>query len=196
MERMKCVVVACAAAVGLAAGAFADTINLATVTKPTVAKNGDVIKGTMVGGKKITIAKGAKVTLKDVKINDKFDYADAGLYAGITCEGNATIVLEGENVVNSLEYDYPGIFVPKGSTLRIEGFGRLSVQGLGNAAGIGGAYQMDCGNIVIAGGTIEATGTGNVAEYPLAVDDPDGITIIAEEYNPNRFFRIRVDVAP
>ncbi|MBQ7189572.1 MAG: hypothetical protein IJR99_09185 [Kiritimatiellae bacterium] len=37
-------------------------------------------------------------------------------------------------------------------------------------------------------------GTGNVAEYPLAVDDPDGITIIAEEYNPNRFFRVRIDV--
>ena len=140
MERMKCVVVACAAAVGLAAGAFADTINLATVTKPTVAKNGDVIKGTMVGGKKITIAKGAKVTLKDVKINDKFDYADAGLYAG-----SATIILEGENRI--VASDSPD-------------------------------------------------GTGNVAEYPLAVDDPDGITIIAEEYNPNRFFRIRVDVAP
>ena len=37
-----------------------------------------------------------------------------------------------------------------------------------------------------------ANGTGNVAEYPLAIDDPDGITIIEEEYNPNRFFRIRI----
>ncbi len=37
-------------------------------------------------------------------------------------------------------------------------------------------------------------GTGNVMEYPLAVDDPEGITIIEEEYNPHRFFRVRIDV--
>ncbi len=39
-----------------------------------------------------------------------------------------------------------------------------------------------------------ADGTGNVMEYPLSVDDPEGITIIEEEYNPHRFFRIRIDV--
>ena len=39
-----------------------------------------------------------------------------------------------------------------------------------------------------------ADGTGNVMEYPLAVDDPEGITIIEEEYNPHRFFRVRIDV--
>ena len=39
-----------------------------------------------------------------------------------------------------------------------------------------------------------ADGTGNVMEYPLSVDDPEGITIIEEEYNPNRFFRVKVDV--
>lgn len=37
-------------------------------------------------------------------------------------------------------------------------------------------------------------GTGNVMEYPLSVDDPEGITIIEEEYTPHRFFRIRIDV--
>ena len=37
-------------------------------------------------------------------------------------------------------------------------------------------------------------GTGNVMEYPLSVDDPDGVTVIEEEYNPNRFFRVKVDV--
>ena len=39
-----------------------------------------------------------------------------------------------------------------------------------------------------------ADGTGNVIEYPLSVDDPEGITIIEEEYNPHRFFRVRIDV--
>ena len=29
-----------------------------------------------------------------------------------------------------------------------------------------------------------ADGTGNVMEYPLSVDDPEGITIIEEEYPP------------
>ena len=37
-------------------------------------------------------------------------------------------------------------------------------------------------------------GSGNIAEYPLAIDDPEGITIIEEEYNPHRFFRVRIDV--
>lgn len=44
-----------------------------------------------------------------------------------------------------------------------------------------------------------ADGTGNVMEYPLSVDDPEGITIIEEEYPPphthtHRFFRARIDV--
>ena len=38
-----------------------------------------------------------------------------------------------------------------------------------------------------------ADGTGNVAEYPLSLDE-EGITYIDEEYNPSRFFRVRVDV--
>ena len=39
-------------------------------------------------------------------------------------------------------------------------------------------------------------GTGNVMEYPLSVDDPEGITIIEEEYNPHRFFSVKIEVAP
>ena len=36
-------------------------------------------------------------------------------------------------------------------------------------------------------------GTGYVMEYPLTPDE-DGVTIIDEEYNPSRFFRVRIDV--
>ena len=92
-----------------------------------------------------------------------------GSYAGITCEGNATLILVGDaNEVKGFNDGYPGIFVPSGSTLTITGSGTLYANGHANAAGIGSgkdiieAYRA-CGNIVIQGGTIWATGGSGAA---------------------------------
>ena len=79
-------------------------------------------------------------------------------WAGINCEGNATLILKGTNNVKGFYEDLPGIFIAKGKTLTIKGDGSLTAKSNGYAAGIGGAYQRDCGNIIIEGGTITANG--------------------------------------
>lgn len=82
------------------------------------------------------IASGATVTLNAAKIK-----------SAITCEGNATIILEGKNSINGPS-SLPSIYIPKGATLTIDGTGKLS------AASIGGGEGMSCGNIIINGGKI------------------------------------------
>lgn len=103
----------------------------------------------------ITIEDGAIVTLKDVVINPDGNYTSGSDISGITCEGNATIILEGTNTVNG--FDRSGIEVKSGKTLTILGTGTLNASGY-SGAGIGGE-----GNIVIMGGTINATGTSGAA---------------------------------
>jgi hypothetical protein len=105
----------------------------------------------------ITIADGATVTLSNVDItNIPNDVSHR--WAGITCLGDATIILKGSNAVKGGGHQYPGIFVPEGHTLTIRGSGSLSTSSRGNAPGIGAHYMTNCGNIVIDGGTITATG--------------------------------------
>ena len=132
----------------------------------TLLKDGDIISGEVTGRRKISIADGATVTLDGVKINEG-GYMLRGC-AGLTCLGDATIILKGENVVNgmypnSTSYFYPGIYVPAGKTLTIKGSGSLEATGNAWAAGIGGARDLPCGNIVIEDGEIYATGTSNAA---------------------------------
>ncbi|MCR5159630.1 MAG: dockerin type I repeat-containing protein [Prevotella sp.] len=150
------------------------TIDLSALTSDRKARNGDLVTGRLSGNYKISIADGATVTLRDVTINgvSEFDDDYSRLYewAGISCEGDATIILEGENTVKGFFAYYPGIHVPEGKTLTIKGDGSLdassnefavSIDGaidIGGAAGIGGGYMLSCGNIVIEGGTITATG--------------------------------------
>ena len=112
---------------------------------------------------KISIAAGATVTLSDAAINVTGVDSESCKFAGITCLGDATIILDGENSVKGFYKDYPGIYVPLGSTLTIEGSGSLKAGGGGRAAGIGGGYNIDCGSIVINGGTITAEGGSNSA---------------------------------
>ena len=102
----------------------------------------------------ITIEDGAIVTLKDVVINPDGDIISGSGISGITCDGNATIILEGTNTVKG--FGLSGIEVKSGKTLTILGTGTLNASGYSGAsgAGIGGE-----GNIVIMGGTINATGT-------------------------------------
>ena len=82
----------------------------------------------------------------------------AGAWAGINCLGDATIILEGNNSVKGFQQNYPGIHVPAGKTLTIKGDGELTASSSGQGAGIGGGYELNCGNIVVEGGTITATG--------------------------------------
>ena len=108
---------------------------------------------------KITIADGATVTLSNVDISgvNNANYN----WAGITCEGNATIILADgtTNTVKGFHEYYPGIFVPASSILTIDGEGSLNASSNGFGAGIGGGYYGDaCGVININGGNITATG--------------------------------------
>ena len=138
-----------------ATGAWAET-NLSQVMAAYTAQNGETLTGTLGENVKISIADGATVTLDGVTINGTND-EDYG-WAGITCLGDATIILKGANTVKGFYEDYPGIYVPGNKTLTIQGTGSLDASSNGYGAGIGGGYNSNCGNIVISGGTITATG--------------------------------------
>ena len=114
------------------------------------------------GYHKITIADGATVALKNATISLS---ADNDLHAGITCLGDATIVIAGENIVNvqSGISRYPAIFAAENKTLTIKGTGSLTASSNGYSCGIGGGYGTDCGNIVIESGIIRAIGSDRCA---------------------------------
>ena len=143
----------------------ARVVDLSTITNAYQAQNGETLTGTLGSAVRISIAPGATVTLKDVSINSAG--TGVGRFAGITCEGDAKIILEGVNTVNGFneeggqDHYNPGLFVPSGYTLTIDGEGQLTAEGKGGAAGIGSSSRYDgadCGNIIINGGTIIATG--------------------------------------
>ncbi len=129
-------------------------LNLSEQTDAYTAQHRDMLTGTLSNNVKISIADGATVLLQDVTIEGVNDSAYP--WAGITCEGDAWLVIEGTNVVKSFYGNYPGVFVPNGKTLTIRGAGKLDAYSQGNGAGIGGRYDATCGNIVIDSGTIIA----------------------------------------
>ena len=103
--------------------------------------------------------------LKGVSINYDDSPALSGVFAGITCLGNATLIISGteDNYVKGFSSGYPGIFVPSGSTLTITGSGTLYALGDEYGAGIGSGRSdvtavKDAGNIVIQGGRISSVG--------------------------------------
>ena len=125
------------------------TVNLAKLTGDSIELNGNefVLTGKIAGNYEIIIPDGATVTLNKAKTN------------GIVCKGDCTIILA-ENTLNTVKgtrCDCPGIFVPEGKTLTIDGNGSLNVSSE-NAAGIGAARDTGCGNVVIKNGTIKAVG--------------------------------------
>ena len=137
--------------------------------------SGDVLTGTLDGttedGKvKIEIAAGATVTLHNAHINGQH-YSDTECrWAGITCLGDAIIVLSGENTVTNFNRLYPAILAAHNDTgsgdeytLIISGTGKLTATNAHAGAAIGGGYGIDCGNIEITGGTITANGGGRSA---------------------------------
>jgi len=135
-------------------------VNLSTLTDHYEAQDHDILSGTLNGPYKITIADGATVTLQDVTINgtNNANYD----WAGINCLNSATIILEGTNTVKGFYEDYPGVYIAPNKTLNIQGTGTLNASSNGWGAGIGGGYDIPCGNIVIENGNIIANG-GNYA---------------------------------
>ena len=132
-----------------------------------VARNGYVLTGTLASKSKISIEDKATVTLKGVTINGVNDKDDKREWAGIACLGDCKILLEDSSTVKGFWEDYPGIYVPKGKTLTIDGMGVLSARSNGYGAGLCGGFNMDCGNVTIKGGTVYATGGKNAAGIGL-----------------------------
>ena len=136
------------------------TLDLATVQSNQKLYNGMIVTGTLNTASypvKITIDDGATVTLRNANISGVNN--ESYSWAGITCEGSATIILEGTNTVKGFYENYPGLFVPATSILTIDGEGSLNASSNGFGAGIGGGYYGDaCGVININGGNITATG--------------------------------------
>lgn len=134
--------------------------HLAFLSADYEAKDGAILTGTLDGAHKISIADGATVTLDNATIEGI--NSDWYQYAGITCLGDATIILkEGTtNTVNGFDSHFPGIQGAAGKTLTITGSGTLNAKSYGTGAGIGSGYGSEraCGNIIIEGGTITATG--------------------------------------
>ena len=139
-----------------------NTLDLSMVQSNQKLYDGMTVTGTLNTASypvKITIANNATVTLSNVDISGVNNASYK--WAGITCEGNATIILaEGTtNIVKGFYEYYPGIFVPASSILTIDGEGSLNASSNGFGAGIGGGYYGDaCGVININGGNITATG--------------------------------------
>ena len=133
------------------------TVDLSTKNSAYTAQNGETLTGTLASKVQISIADGATVILNGVNINGSGTWTN-GNYAGITCNGDATIILSGTNNVKGFYEDYPGIYVPENKTVTIQGTGSLTASSNGWAAGIGGGNTGNCGNITITGGNITATG--------------------------------------
>lgn len=142
-------------------------VDLSKLTADYEAQDGDILTEALGTNVKISIADGAEIALRDMAINgiDNESYQ----WAGITCLGDATIILQdgATNTVKGFQNKYPGIFVPENKTLTIkgetEGTGSLNASSNRDGAGIGGGYDLDCGNIDIQGGKITATGGTNGA---------------------------------
>ena len=135
--------------------------DLSTLTSDVTVTDGMPLTCKLGAYVKVSIADGATVRLQDVTIEGvNWDICP---WAGITCEGDATIVLSGTNKVQGFHQYYSGIFVPEGKTLTIRGNGSLEALSNRFGAGIGGGYNINCGNIVIEGGTIVASGGPNAA---------------------------------
>ena len=159
-------------------------IDLSKLTSHITLMDGDELTGTLDGTTqrvKLTIADGATVTLNDAQILGAESNQDQDQWAGITCAGNATIILKGTNQVVSFNRYRAAIQAgPVGSTLTIKGDGNLTVGRTENHScetAIGSSYSIPCGNIVIEGGNITAT-AGHGAAIGSAYDGSCGdITI-------------------
>ena len=136
---------------------YPEIIDLAALTDNYTAQNKETLTGTLKANVKVSIADGTAIILCDVAINSVKN--NKYKWAGISCEGDATLILEGNNTVRGFHGNYPGIYPAYGSTLTITGEGSLTASTNGNATGIGSGYNnIPSGNIVLEGGIITAIG--------------------------------------
>ena len=155
-------------------------VDLATLTAAYEAQDGDVLTGELKGDYQITVAAGATVTLRDANITCLSNDSATANFAGITPLGDATILLEGTNIVKGGHKRMPGIYIPANKTLTIDGTGSLEAYSGGDfsstsfsdspaSCGIGGkrivsnGAAVAGGNLVINGGTITAYGGSGCA---------------------------------
>ena len=138
-------------------GAGFNRVDLSTLTEDYTFKDGDVLTGTLDGTKtviKLSVAPDAKVILSGAQILGEDQGILVDTWAGLTCLGNATIILDGENTVRSFNRMYPCIQAgPEGSKLIITGDGKLTTEG-SSSAGIGSLSSIACGDIEIQGGDL------------------------------------------
>ena len=138
-------------------GAGSNIVDLSTLTEDYTFKDGDVLTGTLDGTNtviKLSVAPGAKVILSGAQILGKDQGQFVNKWAGLTCLGNATIILDGENTVRSFNRIYPCIQAgPEGSKLIVAGDGKLTTEG-SSSAGIGSTENITCGDIAIQGGDL------------------------------------------
>ena len=134
--------------------------------------DGTIMEDVRLPGARIAaVADGAFVILRDVNINGTKNEGQPEAWAGITPLGDAILLLEGTNTVQSFGGLHPGIFAAEGHTLTIRGDGKLTVKASGAGSGIGGGCHIlfallgrdviNCGDIVIDGGTIDAFGSSS-----------------------------------
>ena len=137
----------------------ANVVTLSSGSGNVALRNGHILTGTGGTETQVTIADGATVTFNGVN-NTAIPDNSSHQWPGISCLGNATIVLNG-STTNSVKGGRggSGIHVAANKTLTIQGSGTLNATGGQQAAGIGsGANQTSCGNITISNGTVTATG--------------------------------------
>ncbi len=141
-----------------------NTITLTSSTGEITLSDGDILTGTGGTETHVSIAAGATVTLSNVDITS-ITNDDTHEWAGITCLGDAKIILA-DNTVNKVKCgyeDYPGIQAAESGTLSIEGGGTLEATSI-YGSGIGSGYfHFSCGDITINGGIITATSERNSA---------------------------------
>ncbi len=119
---------------------------------------------------RIAIASGAtaNITLAGVNITPS-QVTGANQNPAIDVTGaTLNLTLQGTNSLtggtqNDYQYGAPGIQVPSGATLTIDGPGNLTATGTDSCAGIGGGYKGNGGAITINGGSVTANGGNNAA---------------------------------
>ncbi len=145
------------------------TVDLSELTADYVAQNGDILTGTLGGLYKISIADKAIVTLNNAAINGVNNVSCP--YAGITCLGDSTIILEGDNTAVGFQSYYPGIFIPKNKTLTIkekaETPGSLKAHSSKLTAPAIGSTQLseynEGGNLIVNSGTLNLSSKSRAA---------------------------------
>ena len=190
MKRLTKFVTALALLTSAATGAWADTVDLSTLSAEYTATDGQVLTGSTTYN--VYIAADATVTLSGVTINGEDPLTCKGDATVILAEGttntltatirtglapayNKTLIIKGSGTLNAKGAIYsPGIGNTSFKDIIIQG-GVINAQGASHAAGIGLGYQGDGGNITITGGIINAQG----GSYAPGIGTGDGHT----EYN-------------